>query len=324
MRAMSRDIAGRLTAFEAGITAIDVDYVRPRLAASHLVVDAGRAAFVDTGTTHSVPALMAALEAAGLAPGDVDWVLTTHVHLDHAGGAGALMQRLPNARCVVHPRGARHLADPAKLVAGTIAVYGERRYRELYGELVPIPQERLLVPGDGERIRLGARTLELIHTPGHALHHYCIVDREHARIFSGDTFGISYRDFDVDGRAFIFPTTTPVHFDPEALCASVDRLMAYQPVAIYLTHYAEVRELDRLSAEMKERVRAFAGLGRDLAAAPDRAAQLRIGMYRLLSGWLDEHGFDPDPGRRHRLLDDDIELNCQGIEHWLDHGQRAA
>lgn len=317
---MTADIVGSLTNFDAGITAIDTNYVRPRLAASHLVIDSGRAAFVDTGTTLSVPNLLGALEVKNIDPADVDWVLTTHVHLDHAGGAGALMQALPNACCAVHPRGARHLAEPSKLIAGSIAVYGEERYRELYGEIVPIDEARMLVPVDGERVTLGSRTFELIHTPGHALHHYCVVDLDHDRIFSGDTFGISYRDFDVNGREFIMPTTTPVHFDPEALCNSVDRLMSYEPEAIYLTHYAEVRDLARLAGEMKDRVRAFADLGRRHAKAPDRGQKLRSEMYAMLSRWLDEHGFPGDQKKRRWLLDDDVELNCQGIEVWLDRG----
>jgi glyoxylase-like metal-dependent hydrolase (beta-lactamase superfamily II) len=312
------EIGAKLTEFSAGITAIDADYVRPRLAASHLVVEGGRAAFVDTGTTHTLPNLLGALAARGIDRADVDWVLTTHVHLDHAGGAGALMRALPNARCAVHPRGARHLAEPSKLIEGSIAVYGEERFHALYGEIVPIPEPRLFVTEDGARVTLGGRTFELIHTPGHALHHYCIVDLDHDLIFSGDTFGISYRDFDVNGREFIFPTTTPVHFDPDALCASVDRLMSYAPEKIYLTHYAEVRDLARLAAEMKDRVQAFADLGRRFRAAPERAMKLRNLMYAMLSRWLDEHGFPADEAERHRLLDDDIELNCQGIEVWLE------
>jgi len=308
----------KLQDFRAGITAIDCDYVRPRLAASHLVVDNGRAAFVDTGTTRSLPNLLYALGAKGIDPADVDWVLTTHVHLDHAGGAGALMQALPNARCAIHPRGARHLIDPAKLVAGSIAVYGAERYHALYGEILPIEESRVFVADDGARITLGGRELELIHTPGHALHHYCIVDAANALIFSGDTFGLSYRDFDVDGRAFIIPTTTPVHFDPEALCRSVDRLMAYRPRSIFLTHYAEVTELDRLARELKERVVAFADLGLRYRDARDRPDKLRRGMFAMMADWLDAHGFPRDDARRHGLLDDDVELNCQGIEVWLD------
>jgi glyoxylase-like metal-dependent hydrolase (beta-lactamase superfamily II) len=311
-------VSSKLTGFRAGITAIDCDYVRPKLAASHLVVDSGRAGFVDTGTAHSVPTLLAALEAKGLAPADVDWVLTTHVHLDHAGGAGALMQRLPNARCAVHPRGARHLVEPSKLVAGSIAVYGEERYRALYGEIVPIPESRVFVAEEGAKIALGARELELIHTPGHALHHYCVVDAANALVFSGDTFGLSYRDFDVDGRAFIIPTTTPVHFDPDALCRSVDRLMSYRPRSIFLTHYGEVTELERLAREMKERVLAYVDLATRYRDAPDRASKLRHGMFAMMGTWLDAHGYPPDDAKRHWLLDDDVELNCQGLEVWLD------
>jgi glyoxylase-like metal-dependent hydrolase (beta-lactamase superfamily II) len=310
--------AGKLEDFRAGITAIDCDYVRPRLAASHLVVDAGRAAFVDTGTTRSLPNLLHALDAKGVDRKDVDWVLTTHVHLDHAGGAGALMQALPNARCAVHPRGARHLVDPGKLIAGSIAVYGEERYRALYDEIVPIEESRVFVAEDGARIRLGSRELELIHTPGHALHHYCIVDAAHELAFTGDTFGLSYRDFDVEGRAFIIPTTTPVHFDPEALCRSVDRLMAYRPRSMFLTHYAEVTELERLARELKERVVAFADLGLRYRDARDRADKLRRGMFAMMGNWLDAHGYPRDDEKRHWLLDDDVELNCQGIEVWLD------
>ena len=313
-------IEGKLTDFADGITAVDVDYVRPGLAASHLVVDRGRAAFVDTGTTLSVPNLLAAMEARGVAPGQVDWVLTTHVHLDHAGGAGELMRHLPNASCVVHPRGARHLSDPEKLVAGSIAVYGEQRYRELYGEIVPIPVDRIQVAEDGRQIMLGGRRLELIHTPGHALHHYCVVDLDHRRIFTGDNFGISYRDFDVQGRVFIFPTTTPVHFDPQAMITSIDRLMSYRPVAMYLTHFGEVRDLDRLARQLRERVEAFAGLGRRFAARPGRTAAMRAEMFRMMSAWLDEHGYPGDAATRHRLLDDDVELNAQGLEVWLDRG----
>lgn len=312
------DIESKLTDFPDGITAIDTDYVRPRLDASHLLVDHGRAAFVDTGTTLSVPNLLAALDARGIGRDQVDWVLTTHVHLDHAGGAGELMRHLPNARCATHPRGARHLVDPAKLIAGSIAVYGEDRYRELYGDIVPVAEDRMFVPGDGERISVGRRNLELIHTPGHALHHYCVVDLDTRRIFPGDNFGISYRDFDVDGRELIFPTTTPVHFDPVAMRSSIDRLMAYRPVAMYLTHYSQVLQLDRLADDLKRRVDELAQLARSLASEPDRASRLRSEMFALMSAWLDAHGYPGDVAERHRLIDDDVELNAQGLEVWLD------
>jgi glyoxylase-like metal-dependent hydrolase (beta-lactamase superfamily II) len=314
-----KDIEDKLTDFADGITAIDTDYVRPGQDASHLVIDGDRAAFVDTGTTHSVPNLLAALDARGVRREQVDWVLTTHVHLDHAGGAGELMRHLPNARCVVHPRGARHLSDPTKLVGGSIPVFGgKRRFTRLFGEVVPIPEERMLVPKDGERIMLGKRELELVFTTGHALHHYCIIDPAHRRIFSGDNFGISLRGLDVAGREFIFPTTTPVHFDPDAMVASIDKLLSYDPVAIYLTHYGEVRDVARLGAELKQRVLAFANMAKKLVSVPERTAALEAGMYELLARWLNQHGYRGDEVLWRELCRGDVELNVQGLEVWLD------
>src|SRR4030095_4351449 len=125
-----------LLEFPDGITAIDTGVLRARFDASHLLVSGGRAAFVDTGTNDSVPRLLAALAVKGLAPEHVDYVLLTHVHLDHAGGAGSLMRALPKAIAVVHPRGARHMIDPAKLTEGAIAVYGEGEFRRTYGDIV--------------------------------------------------------------------------------------------------------------------------------------------------------------------------------------------
>ena len=213
-------VAELLTDFADGITAVDVLYVRPGVAASHLIKHGGRGAFVDTGTNSSVPNLLQALFARGLTPDAIDYVFLTHVHLDHAGGAGLLMKSLPNARAVVHPRGVRHLADPSKLIAGSIEVYGEQVFRELYGDLVPIPVERMLIAEEGMRVSLAGRNFELIHTPGHALHHYALIDHDARAIFTGDNFGVSYRDFDTRRGEFIFPTTTPVQFDPKAMHAT--------------------------------------------------------------------------------------------------------
>src|SRR5512136_3321565 len=135
-----------------GVYLIDTLHLRPGLAASHLVVDSGRAAFVDTGAGPAAPRLLAALDELGIPRENVDYLFLTHVHLDHAGGAGQLMQALPNAKAILHPRGAPHLIDPTKLIAGSIQVYGEALYRELYGELIPIPAERVLVIEDRQRL----------------------------------------------------------------------------------------------------------------------------------------------------------------------------
>jgi len=304
--------------FEHGITAIDTDYTGPMIDASHLIIENGRAAFVDTGTSYAVPRLLAVMKLKDLDPGEVEYILVTHVHLDHAGGAGRLAQALPDAKVIVHPRGARHLANPEKLIAGAKAVYGEKSFDELYGEIPAIEESRLRIVEDGEILELNGRPLEFIHTEGHARHHYCIVDERAGAIFSGDCFGVSYRSFDTHRGEFIFPTTTPVQFDPPAAHASVDRLMAYSPNAIFLTHYSRVTELERLAGDLHECLDGFVHLARARAESHDREKLMQQDMYEFLSARLDAHGFDPDAERRHALLELDIRLNVQGLCVWLD------
>src|SRR6187431_2035813 len=269
----------RLTMFENGITAVDTEYVRPQMDAAHIVVSAGRAAVIDTGPNTAVPLILAALEQLQIAADAVDFLFLTHVHLDHAGGAGALMRALPRATAVVHPRGAPHLLDPGKLIAGTRAVYGDQLYDRLYGEILPIARERLVVAQDSQRFEVAGRTFECVHTPGHALHHQAIVDHGAASIFTGDTFGVSYREFDTARGAWIMPTTTPTQFDPGQLKASIIRLMQFRPRKIYLTHYSEVGDCARLANDMVDAVDEFVRIAR--AAGAHDMGRLRFDLRRL-------------------------------------------
>lgn len=308
-----------LLEFEHGIAAVDTDYVRPRLDASHIIVRDGRAAFVDTGTTHSVPGLLAALATLGVDRADVDYVFLTHVHLDHAGGAGELMRHLPNARAMVHFRGAAHMANPEKLIAGTKAVYGEVEFERLYGRIPPIDAARVVEVPDGSRLDLGDSELLFIHTPGHALHHYCIVDAASRSVFTGDTFGISYRVFDTTKGAFIFPATTPVHFDPEQAHASLDRIMSFEPEAVFLTHYSRVTDLPRLAKDMHECLDEFVRMAKSLADAGDaRSEKLRKKMHAFLVQQVLAHGCTLDPKLIDSWLEMDVDLNVKGISVWLD------
>jgi glyoxylase-like metal-dependent hydrolase (beta-lactamase superfamily II) len=307
-----------------GIVTLDAEYVRPGLAAIHLIVEQGRAAIIDTGTNVAVPHTLAALADLGVAPEAVDFVIVTHVHLDHAGAAGAFLAACPNAKLVVHPRGARHLIDPSKLVQGSIAVYGEATFRELYGDIVPVPAVRVIEADDGFVLDFNGRRLEFIDTPGHARHHFCIHDIASNSLFTGDTFGISYREFDVDGRPFIFPTTTPVQFEPEALHASIDRLIARNADAAYLTHYGRIENLPVLAPALHALIDEYVALA--LAAPGEGAAcqdALKQAMNDCLMARLRAHGCTLDDATCRELLANDVELNSQGLLVWRDRAARG-
>lgn len=305
-----------------GIHVIDTGFHRPRFDASYLVVERGRAAFVDTGTNHSVPRLLAALDAVGLPRGAVDFVIATHVHLDHAGGVGLLMRELPAAKLVVHPNGARHLIDPAALIAGARAVYGDDEVRRSYGDVVGVDAARVLTTTDGMTLQLAGRPLQFIDTPGHARHHHCIWDARSGGFFTGDTFGLSYREFDTGRGAWLLPTTTPVQFEPEALRRSVQRMLAATPRRMFLTHFGAVGEVQALGAQFLEQLDEIVALGRSLAGRPDRDAALREGLREQYLQRLRRHGSTLDEAHALSLLAMDIELNAQGIGSWLDRSAR--
>jgi glyoxylase-like metal-dependent hydrolase (beta-lactamase superfamily II) len=316
-------MSARLFHHPHGITAVDTEYLYPGHAASHIIQDAGRAAFVDVGTNYSVPHLLDALDVLGLARSAVDYVFVTHVHLDHAGGAGELMKALPNARCIIHPRGAPHMTEPEKLIAGAKAVYGAERFNKLYGELVPIPASRMQVTEDGMRCRLGGRELELIHTPGHAMHHYAVVDAAHASIFPGDTFGVSYRQMDSPRGVFIFPATTPTQFDPDQLIASIERMEAYRPEAMYLMHFSRVTDVPRLGRALKEQIAEYVRIAEQHAGAPDRYEAIKADMLDMWLVRAHELGVPLTDAEIARFLEGDLDLNAQGLTVWLDRRKRS-
>jgi glyoxylase-like metal-dependent hydrolase (beta-lactamase superfamily II) len=309
----------RLTRFADGITAIDTEYVRPQMDAAHVVVAGTHAAIVDTGPNTAVPLILAGLEQLGLSPESVEFLFLTHVHLDHAGGAGELMRSLPNVTAVVHPRAAPHLIDPAKLIAGTRAVYGPELYDRLYGEILPVPRERLAIAQDGQRFDLRGRTFECVHTPGHALHHQAIVDfgtEDGATcIFTGDTFGVSYREFDTARGAWIMPTTTPTQFDPTQLKSSINRLMQFRPRRLYLTHYSEVSDCARLANDMLDAIDAFVRIA--CAAGRGAVPKIQAGLRELAHESLRAHGCTMSEATIDAILTKDFELNAAGLDAWL-------
>jgi glyoxylase-like metal-dependent hydrolase (beta-lactamase superfamily II) len=305
-----------------GVYAIDTGFQRPRFDAAYLIVHNGRAAFIDTGTNHAVPRHLAALAALGFAREAVDWVIPTHVHLDHAGGAGLLMRELPAATMLVHPRGARHMIDPTALYEGALAVYGAAEMERSYGRVVAVNEARVRLSHDGMNLALGGdRVLHLIDTPGHARHHHCVWDPLTRGWFSGDTFGSSYRELDTAQGAWMFPNTVPTQFDPAALRASVKRLLSFEPACMYVTHYSRLADVPRLADRVLVMLDAMVALAERHRDAPDRHATLKRELAALYAASLAGHGIG-DVAEKLPLLAMDIDLNAQGIGVWLDH--RAA
>jgi glyoxylase-like metal-dependent hydrolase (beta-lactamase superfamily II) len=300
-----------------GITVIDTGFVRPRFDASYLMVENGRAAFIDTGPNNAVPRLLAALQAQGLEPGDVDYVIPTHVHLDHAGGTGLLMQHVPNAKLLIHPRGARHMIDPSALMEGVRAVYGKDIADRDYGELVPVPEHRVVTTTDGMVIELAGRPLRFMDTPGHAKHHHSIWDEASRGWFTGDTFGIAYPELYTAHGPNMVPATAPVQFDPEALHATVARLLQAKPTAMYLTHFGAVTHPEKLAVQFLSQVDAMVSAARALANEPDRHEKLKRAFADIYLQELRRSGATQPESFLRDVLATDIELNAQGLGAWL-------
>ena len=305
--------------YYGGIVAVDSGMYGREMAACYLLETGDQVALIEVGSNHSARRILHVLERRGWGPQQVSHIIVTHVHLDHAGGAGSLMQTLPDATLVVHPYGLRHLVDPTRLEAGTRAVYGDEEYDAVYGHLVPVPEDRSLVMQDGDTLDVGNRKLMFRDTPGHARHHFCVWDPQTRGWFTGDTFGVSYRDTDTDQGAFIFPTTTPIQFDPPALIASIERLMEASPEYMYLTHFGRVGNTPRLAKQMIKSILKLVDIAETNAQSPTRKTDIEQDMFHWLEKESRAHGVTLPDDELKAVLMPDVELNTQGIEYWLDH-----
>ncbi|HSH41285.1 MAG TPA: MBL fold metallo-hydrolase [Arenicellales bacterium] len=301
---------------------IDADYVQPETAGFHMMIENGRAAFFDTGTSLALPNAIAALKERGLSTDDVQYVIPTHVHLDHAGGAGAMMRAFPRATMIIHPRGARHMIDPTRLWQGTVAVYGEERAGQLYGEVVPVPEDRIKVAENNTEIDFQGRTLLFIDTPGHARHHFCVIDRERRAVFAGDMLGISYRVFDSDRGPFVFPSTTPVQFEPEPFHESLRRIESLDLTYAYLAHFGRIELGPEIFQALHKRVDRFVDIALQAEGEPDREAVLIDRLAKYLFHEVKAHGSRIADDKIRMNLAMDVKLNAQGMDVWLDRRNR--
>ncbi len=307
-----------ITHLSDGITLIDAHYTDQGIAGIYMLVHASKVTLIETGTSHSVAYVLAALEELKLTPDDVEYIIPTHIHLDHAAGAGHLLDLCLQAQLVIHPRGAGHLINPEKLEAGTIAVYGEEKYRKLYGALKPINEQRIIIAKDGFELDFNGRKLRFIDTPGHALHHFCIYDPLSNGVFTGDTFGIAYKQLANSNNDFIFPSTTPVHFDPDALLESIDKILSLQPKYIYLTHFGMIKPTKKNVSQLTQCIKTFVTIAKEEKnPIEDRAKRIEEKLMLYLLEQYHKTQGNASLEEAKKLLQMDCHLNAQGLDIWL-------
>ena len=226
-----------------GVTMIDCHYQEPLQAAVYLLQEGDKAAFIDANTVFAVPRFLASLEKKGLTPEQVEYIIITHVHLDHSGGTAELLKHCPNAIVLVHARAARNLVDPRRLVAGAIEVYGQALFAKLYSEIEGISEDRIRVMNDGEILAWGSRRLHFFYTLGHAKHHFCIHDSASNAVFSGDSFGIGRSSLHHDGPSYLLCICAPPDFHAEQTKASLQQIVDTGAERVYIAHYGFFTEL---------------------------------------------------------------------------------
>lgn len=297
---------------------IDVCDQEPERTSCYLVASE-KVALIETGPAPGACYIMDALKNLGIPPEKVDYIVVTHIHLDHAGGAGTMAKELPRAKVLVHPRGARHLADPARLVAGARAIYGDS-FERLFGEILPVSGERIQTPADGEAIDLGGgRTLVFYHTPGHARHHFVVHDPVSRGVFSGDALGVRFQALSIlAGSDFTLLSTPPSEFDPAAAMETLDRAGRLDLDYIYFTHFGRAGDVSAILGRLKEQVIAFEAMGRRVLADCGGARDIENALWEMVMGQVAEYGLKDRENPAIKFLELDIRLNAEGVNHYLE------
>jgi glyoxylase-like metal-dependent hydrolase (beta-lactamase superfamily II) len=260
---------------ETGVRVFDLDFQGlPGVIAAYLIEDAGERALIEVGPGSTLETLLAQLRAAGVEPESISKLLVTHIHLDHAGASGSFIHRHPQAQLFVHEIGAPHMVDPAKLLRSATRIYGDMM-DTLWGEFLPVPEDRITALSDGDQIQVGDRTFEVLYTPGHASHHVAFHDPERGVVFAGDAAAVRLQGF-----SFVRPPTPPPDIDLELWSQSIERMRALRPKTLYLTHFGPFQDVDAHLDQARQRLYEWGELVRKAAESgqdrPEIADNLRL------------------------------------------------
>ncbi|HXN33895.1 MAG TPA: MBL fold metallo-hydrolase [Polyangiaceae bacterium] len=294
---------------------IDAD-ITPRFTACYLRVAGDECAFIEAHTAHAVPRLLSTLALQGKKRQDVRWVVLTHAHLDHAAGASALLAACPNATLLAHPRAAKNLVDPERLIQGATAVYGERRFRELYGTVTPIPEERVRALLDGDRFELGGATLSVWHTFGHAYHHFVVDDPAIETVYAGDTFGLVYPALQDHGR-FAIPSTSPTGFHAAEARKSLDKVLSLGRRYVCPTHFDAYEDAQTIAVQVRRFIDRAGAWVEEAARGEEPAAAMEAGFVSAWQKAIAEEAPHFGP-KENAFLAHDVRLNAQGLAYAAD------
>ncbi|UED76996.1 MBL fold metallo-hydrolase [Brevibacillus sp. DP1.3A] len=271
---------------------------------------------VETGPSPSVPYIKAGLAKLGYTPEQVKYIIVTHIHLDHAGGVGLFLKDCPNAKVVVHPKGARHLVDPSRLIAGARAVYHDD-FDRLFDPIEAVLEERILIRGDGDTLKIGENcVLEFLDSPGHANHHFSIYDPVSRGMFTGDTAGVLYPQLKKDGIHLVLPSTSPNQFDPDAMLASLSRFEARKLSRIYFGHFGMSEQVDDVYRQIREWLPVFVAEGESTLAVGQTYDELSRKLLGRVSDYLQSQGISGDH-EVFEVLKLDLQVCSMGILDYL-------
>ena len=305
------------SSFDKNIFCFDANYIRQKFAAIHFINQNNKLLIIDTATNHSAKRFLNALHTMNISPEFVEWIILTHVHLDHAGGAGLLMKMCPNARLAVHSRGARHMINPEKLWDSVVSVYGKNEAEKHYGKLIPVDENRVVVVGEGEVISFQDRRLQIFDAPGHANHHIIIFDEESKSFFTGDAFGIAYPELASEDEEFIFISSTPTQFEPVKFATTIKKIMKQQPKSCFLTHFSKIMNIEKNGHELLKQLDEYVKITQQARSNHEsQQERIRKDLFELLYKKLKKSNLNISRRELGNLLSLDLSLNAQGLEYW--------